>query len=995
MLNEINLYSNSHLNKILIKYNYFYKPFTAQTRSFSTSSKYNKGDDNNNEPDLDNLTYKSDISLWKKKHQRDFKKAYGGGFLGYDYIYNFGLVSNIIGTADTSKLQLDEDIHKAHEELNLFLNKNRLEKIENLKFKLKDYIYVLPETETWSILPVVRWESSVDQYQSFSISESIKITKDIDISLLADTLVWDLTKIIDEYSLKDADLELYIMGRPWLSVDEFDIDRFIDRKNLSDKFNEVLEKKLSVYTKTLEAIDSSDKISNLKNYPYKNIPMDNYGVPLLDKNSNLIGYQIEGNKCASIKIYYNDNNLLCHKVSIREFDKINLKFKSVTLKSWVDTKLESGFVREYAKNKYYYDINNNLINVETIYNYSSFPLVKKVLHFDPKIGTIDFETYGSNLGLGYHKVYAGGWATKDQTQLFYKTSRESSDHLVNRIFKSIFMNPSLDGYTFYAHNLGRFDSIFILKSLMLENDIEITPTWKDNTVISLILEYGEFKIKLLDSLQLIPGSLDNILKSFQCDIKKGYFPYSFVNENNLYYIGDKPSIKFFNNISEINYNSIPENNWNLKKETLSYLKADIEGLLEALIKFNNNIFNKYQLNITKFKTLPGLAFAAYRSSYLPESLRSELKIIKGDLEQKIRTSYFGGNVDVFINEISEGYFYDLNSQYPAAMLQDMPIGDPILSIEKNLDRIFGFVYGKITAPNSDTLRVPFIQYKNPSDRTTVCPRGIFKRLIFSEEIKYALKYGYTMEVEYCYQFKRGKDLFASYVKDHYEIKQKTTDPVQRSISKLFLNALYGRLGMKDIDSNQKIVDKDEAEYLDKNTNVSIISEINENKFFVKYKGKISDSIRKIYKKDPLVPVEDQLIKLNKSELNKSGLNKSKSVPAAVHIAAAISSYARMIINEYKNIPGNPCIMSYTDSAVLPYSLPDNLVNSDLGQMKLVSKIKHGIFIKKKLYCILDSNNQVIIKSSGVDSTRLNYNLFLKWLKGESVTVDRTNFNLNW
>lgn len=79
---------------------------------------------------------------------------------------------------------------------------------------------------------------------------------------------------------------------------------------------------------------------------------------------------------------------------------------------------------------------------------------------------------------------------------------------------------------------------------------------------------------------------------------------------------------------------------------------------------------------------------------------------------------------------------------------------------------------------------------------------------------------------------------------------------------------------------------------------------------------------------------------------------------------------------------------------MPYSLPDNLVNSELGQMKLVSKIKHGIFIKKKLYCILDSNNQVIIKSSGVDSTRLNYNLFLKLLKGESVTVDRTNFNLN-
>ena len=947
MLNEINLYSNSHLNKILIKYNYFYKPFTAQTRSFSTSSKYNKGDDNNNEPDLDNLTYKSDISLWKKKHQRDFKKAYGGGFLGYDYIYNFGLVSNIIGTADTSKLQLDEDIHKAHEELNLFLNKNRLEKIENLKFKLKDYIYVLPETETWSILPVVRWESSVDQYQSFSISESIKITKDIDISLLADTLVWDLTKIIDEYSLKDADLELYIMGRPWLSVDEFDIDRFIDRKNLSDKFNEVLEKKLSVYTKTLEAIDSSDKISNLKNYPYKNIPMDNYGVPLLDKNSNLIGYQIEGNKCASIKIYYNDNNLLCHKVSIREFDKINLKFKSVTLKSWVDTKLESGFVREYAKNKYYYDINNNLINVETIYNYSSFPLVKKVLHFDPKIGTIDFETYGSNLGLGYHKVYAGGWATKDQTQLFYKTSRESSDHLVNRIFKSIFMNPSLDGYTFYAHNLGRFDSIFILKSLMLENDIEITPTWKDNTVISLILEYGEFKIKILDSLQLIPGSLDSILKSFDCKIQKGLFPYSFVNKDNLYYLGDKPSREFYGNITGLEYKAIPKDNWSLKKETLKYLKSDIEGLLEALIKFKLSVYNKYNLNITKYKTLSGLAIATYLSSYLPDKFKSEIKIVKGELETEIRRAYFGGGVDVYINELTNGYIYDVNSQYSKAMLQDMPIGNPVLSLETNLDKIFGFIYGEITAPDTDVLKVPIIPHRDTNNKLVVYPRGKFKRLIFSEEIKYALKYGYTINVEYCYQFNRGKDLFKDYIIDHYEIKKNSNDQVQRSLAKLFLNSLYGRFGMKEIENTMKIVDRDEAEYLDRNTNVTVLSEINENKYFVRYKGKVSDSIRKYYKKDPFIPVVGKMVHNTKDQLKKSGINKTQNIFSAIHIAAAITSYAKMIINDYKNIPGNPCVMSDTDSAVLPYPLPNNLVGKELGQMKLVSNIKHGIFIKKK------------------------------------------------
>lgn len=168
------------------------------------------------------------------------------------------------------------------------------------------------------------------------------------------------------------------------------------------------------------------------------------------------------------------------------------------------------------------------------------------------------------------------------------------------------------------------------------------------------------KITLLDSLQLIPGSLENILKSFNCDTQKGFFPYSFVNINNLNYIGVKPPKEFFSNISDLDYNSIQEKNWDLKKETLNDLKADVEGLLEAITKFNFNIYKKYNLNITKFKTLPSLALAAYRSSYTPLHLAPKLKMIKGELEREIRTSYFGCNVEVFINEVTDAYLYDIH-----------------------------------------------------------------------------------------------------------------------------------------------------------------------------------------------------------------------------------------------------------------------------------------------------------------------------------------------
>jgi len=289
-----------------------------------------------------------------------------------------------------------------------------------------------------------------------------------------------------------------------------------------------------------------------------------------------------------------------------------------------------------------------------------------------------------------------------------------------------------------------------------------------------------------------------------------------VTKDKLNYIGDKPTKDFYNNISDQEYLTIPNDNWNLQKETLDYLKSDVEGLLEAIIKFNCNIFNKYQLNITKFKTLPGLALAAYTTSYFPNNLISDFKLIKGELEREIRTAYFGGNVDVFINKISNGYLYDMNSQYPAAMLKDMPVGDPILSLEKDINKIFGFVFGEITCPDENSLQVPFIQYRDPFKRTVSCPRGKFKRLIFSEENKYALKFGYKINIGYCYQFNRGKDLFSKYVKDFYEIKKSANDPVQRTIAKLFLNTLYGRMGMRDIKNITKIVDQKEAETLDKN-----------------------------------------------------------------------------------------------------------------------------------------------------------------------------------
>lgn len=88
-------------------------------------------------------------------------------------------------------------------------------------------------------------------------------------------------------------------------------------------------------------------------------------------------------------------------------------------------------------------------------------------------------------------------------------------------------------------------------------------------------------------------------------------------------------------------------------------------------------------------------------------------------------------------------------------------------------------------------------------------------------------------------------------------------------------------------------------------------------------------------------------------------------------------------------------MSGTDSVVLTKPLPDYLIGKGLGQFKLEFELLNGIFIRKNLYYILTTDNQVVIKASWIDSSRLNHGLFKILLNGNPITIKRINFNVDW
>jgi hypothetical protein len=55
--------------------------------------------------------------------------------------------------------------------------------------------------------------------------------------------------------------------------------------------------------------------------------------------------------------------------------------------------------------------------------------------------------------------------------------------------------------------------------------------------------------------------------------------------------------------------------------------------------------------------------------------------------------------------------------------------------------------------------------------------------------------------------------------------------------------------------------------------------------------------------------------------------------------------------DFKNIPGNPCYYSDTDSIFLKEKLNEEFIGSEMGQFKLEYEIDRSYFIAPKVYYV--------------------------------------------
>jgi len=155
------------------------------------------------------------------------------------------------------------------------------------------------------------------------------------------------------------------------------------------------------------------------------------------------------------------------------------------------------------------------------------------------------------------------------------------------------------------------------------------------------------------------------------------------------------------------------------------------------------------------------------------------------MDNLIRLAYLGGSTDYYLNYGENLKHYDVNSLYPKAMCNPMPIEflSETVGIGIKLDDIFGFAEAKITAP--ENMEIPLLPFKVFNE--TLHPLGSWIGIYFTEELKIAAKYGYKIDLIKVYNFSKA-DILSNYIKYFYNIKKFTEGPL-RFIAKNHLNQL--------------------------------------------------------------------------------------------------------------------------------------------------------------------------------------------------------------
>lgn len=400
-----------------------------------------------------------------------------------------------------------------------------------------------------------------------------------------------------------------------------------------------------------------------------------------------------------------------------------------------------------------------------------------------------------------NETYVWAWAVCE-------IGNESNIVIDNNIKSFIDYCYSQKNSTFYFHNL-KFDGEFIIyyllkngfKHVVKKEDI------KDNTFTTLISDMGQFyqitvyftkgnkkvhKVTFIDSLKIIPFSVDEIAKTFDLPISK----------------------------LKIDYNEPREIGHILTEEENEYIKNDVLIVAKAL----KTLFDE---NLT-YMTEGSNALHDFKSMITKSKYNHLFPTLDYKLDEDLRKSYKGGftylNPIYKEKDVENVTILDVNSLYPSVMHEkSLPFGEPIFfDGQYKEDKIYNLYVQMITCSfEIKEGKIPTIQIKNnmsfmPNEYLESSNNEIVCLVLTNIDLKLFFEQYNVYDLEFVcgWKFKSVKGIFTEYIDKWITRKieaTKTGNEGQRTLAKLMLNSLYGKFATSlDVQSKIPFLSEDDV-----------------------------------------------------------------------------------------------------------------------------------------------------------------------------------------
>ena len=192
---------------------------------------------------------------------------------------------------------------------------------------------------------------------------------------------------------------------------------------------------------------------------------------------------------------------------------------------------------------------------------------------------------------------------------------------------------------FIGHYAGGYDTVFVLKH-MVENGINPEVSFSGQKILYLKVARG-LEISFIDSYKFIPLKLAKLPKAFDLKdtdvyMKKGYFPFLFLDTDTMNYVGPIPPVETYNPDHFMSddreaffnwYNMQAEVRFDMKEILYDYCKTDVEILRLSFNKFCNMLEElvaeraegvETGFKVLSYLTLPAVCFAVFKHLFLRE-----------------------------------------------------------------------------------------------------------------------------------------------------------------------------------------------------------------------------------------------------------------------------------------------------------------------------------------------------------------------------------------